>query len=67
MDSNFKQIKSNYNKHIYNEKQCANLFTFRLRGVYIFSRYKYMIKALVSEGIGKMRLFHNRQYVAMVE
>ena len=30
----------NYNKHIYNENQYENLFTFRWKGVYIFSRYK---------------------------
>ena len=28
----------NYNKHIYNENQYADLFTFRRKGVYIFSR-----------------------------
>ena len=26
----------NYNKHIYNENQYANLFTFRRKGVYLY-------------------------------
>ena len=30
----------NYNRHIYNENQYAHLFTFRRKGVYLFSRYK---------------------------
>ena len=40
MGSYISALCMNYNIPIYNENQYANQFTFRLKGVYIFSRYK---------------------------
>ena len=47
MGSYISVLYINYNRHIYSENQYADLFTYRRKGVYVFSRYKYMIKVLV--------------------